>query len=318
MADCCTMNITLCLTDTKPEPWQAGLSAAFPDAQVSVWQAGAAPADYAVVWAPPQAFLDQQAGLRAIFNIGAGVDALMKSRLPAGVPVVRLDDAGMSVQMAEFVAHAVIRHFRELDGYEADVAQGKWSYRKPRLRSDFTVGVMGLGVLGQRVAQALRLFEFPVRGYSRSAKQVEGVECFSGPVGGEGFQAFLRGTRVLVCLLPLTPETENIIDRHTLAALAPGAYVINVARGAHLVEADLLEALARGQVAGATLDVFRTEPLPAGHAFWQHPQITVTPHTSARTLREESIAQIAGKIRALQAGAPLSTIAGVVNPERGY
>src|SRR5450830_944341 len=294
MADCCTMNITLCLTDTKPEPWQAGLSAAFPDARVSVWQAGAAPADYAVVWAPPQAFLDQQAGLRAIFNIGAGVDALMKSRLPAGVPVVRLDDAGMSVQMAEFVAHAVIRHFRELDGYEADVAQGKWSYRKPRLRSDFTVGVMGLGVLGQRVAQALRLFEFPVRGYSRSAKQVEGIECFSGPVGGEGFQAFLRGTRVLVCLLPLTPETENIIDRNTLAALAPG------------------------QVAGATLDVFRTEPLPAGHAFWQHPQITVTPHTSARTLREESIAQIAGKIRALQAGDLGDAIAGVVNPERGY
>src|SRR5450830_660802 len=280
MADCCTMNITLCLTDTKPEPWQAGLSAAFPDARVSVWQAGAAPADYAVVWAPPQAFLDQQAGLRAIFNIGAGVDALMKSRLPAGVPVVRLDDAGMSVQMAEFVAHAMIRHFRELDGYEADVAQGKWSYRKPRLRSDFTVGVMGLGVLGQRVAQALCLFEFPVRGYSRSAKQVEGIECFSGPVGGAGFQAFLRG--------------------------------------AHLVEADLLDALASGQVAGATLDVFRTGPLPAGHAFWQHPQITVTPHTSARTLREESIAQIAGKIRALQAGASLDAIAGVVNPERGY
>lgn len=177
---------------------------------------------------------------------------------------------------------------------------------------------MGLGVLGQRVAQALRLFEFPVRGYSRSAKQIEGVECFSGPVGGDGFQAFLRGTRVLVCLLPLTPETENIINGASLAALAPGAYVINVARGAHLVEADLLAALASGQVAGATLDVFRTEPLPAGHPFWQHPQITVTPHTSARTLREESIAQIAGKIRALQAGAPLSAIAGVVNPERGY
>lgn len=312
------MNITLCLTDTKPEPWKAGLQAAFPDARISSWQPGDPQADYAVVWAPPQAFLDHQPGLRAIFNIGAGVDALMKSRLPAGVPVVRLDDAGMSVQMAEFVAHAVIRHFRELDGYEADVALGKWSYRKPRLRSDFTVGVMGLGVLGQRVAQALRLFEFPVRGYSRSAKQIEGVECFSGPVGGDGFQAFLRGTRVLVCLLPLTPETENIINGASLAALAPGAYVINVARGAHLVEADLLAALASGQVAGATLDVFRTEPLPAGHPFWQHPQITVTPHTSARTLREESIAQIAGKIRALQAGAPLSAIAGVVNPERGY
>ena len=309
------MTLTLCLTDNRAEPWLAGFRALCPELQINAWEPGAPQADFGVVWAPPQAFLDEQAGLKAIFNIGAGVDALMKKRLPPGVPVVRLDDAGMSVQMAEFVTHAVIRHFRELDLYQADMAEGRWSYRKPRSRSGFSVGVMGLGVLGERVARALRVFEFPVRGYSRSPKQIDGVECFSGPVGGEGFQAFVQGLQALVCLLPLTAETEGIMNRDSLSRLAPGGYVINVARGGHLVEDDLIPLLDSGQLAGATLDVFRTEPLPAGHPFWRHPRINLTPHTSARTLRDESIAQILGKMQALQRGEP---IAGVVNPERGY
>src|SRR5438093_7515475 len=143
------MRITFCCTDTKAQPWLEGLRAALPGAVVELWTAGSVPADYAVVWAPPQQFFDEQTGLKGIFNIGAGVDALMKLRLPPGVPVVRLDDAGMSVQMAEYVCHAVIRHFREFDAYDADSARGQWSYRKPHRRVDFPVGVMGLGVLGQ-------------------------------------------------------------------------------------------------------------------------------------------------------------------------
>ncbi|MDP3346418.1 MAG: glyoxylate/hydroxypyruvate reductase A [Hydrogenophaga sp.] len=306
------MNITFCCTDTKAEPWLAGLRAAFPEATVDVWQPGAAQADVAVVWAPPQRFLDEQQALKALFNIGAGVDALLKLRLPPGVRVVRLDDAGMSVQMAEYVCHAVIRHFREFDGYEADVKAGKWSYRKPRDRKDFAVGVMGLGVLGERVARALRVFDFPVHGWSRTPKAIEGVFTHSGEVG---LETFLSASRVLVNLLPLTPDTQDILNRQTLGRLQPGGYLINVARGAHLVDADLLALLDSGHLAGATLDVFRTEPLPPEHPFWQHPQITLTPHTSARTLRDESIAQIAGKIRALEAGQP---IAGVVDAIRGY
>ncbi|MFE8647040.1 2-hydroxyacid dehydrogenase [Sphingomonas sp. NCPPB 2930] len=306
------MNITFCCTGTKAGPWIDGLRAALPDATVTEWAPGAPAADYAVVWAPPQAFLDEQTALRGIFNIGAGVDALMALRLPAGVPVVRLDDSGMAVQMAEFVTHAVVRHFREFDGYEADAAAGRWSYRKPRSRAEHPVGVMGLGVLGQRVAKALSGFEFPVRGWSRSPKAVEGVECFAGEAQ---FDDFLTGTRILVCLLPLTPETQDVMRRETLSKLLPGGYVVNVARGGHLVEDDLLALIDEGHLAGAALDVFRTEPLPAGHPFWTHPKVTVTPHTSARTLRDESIAQIAGKILALQAGRP---IAGVVEPGRGY
>ena len=307
-----TMRIAFCATGTKAEPWVEGLRKALPGDDVYEWTPGAPPADCGVVWTPPQAFLDDQPALKVLFNIGAGVDALLKLRLPAGLQVVRLDDAGMAVQMAEFVCHALIRHFRELDVYEHDIAEGKWSYRKPRERKDFPVGFMGLGVLGERVARAVAQFEFPVLGWSRSSKSIEGVSCFTGEAE---FDSFLSQTRVLVCLLPLTAATENIIDARVLSLLRPGAYVINVARGRHLVEEDLLVALESGHVAGATLDVFRTEPLPAAHPFWGHPKITITPHTSARTLRDETIAQIAGKVRALERGEP---IRGGVDPERGY
>ena len=306
------MKITFCCTDTTPGPWLAGLQAALPEAEVSLWQAGAPLADHAVVWAPPQQFFDEQTRLKGVFNIGAGVDALLKLRLPAQATLVRLDDAGMSVQMAEYVCHAVIRHFREFDAYQTDARSATWALRKPRPREDFSVGVMGLGVLGERVARALRLFEFPVNGWSRSAKSIDGVQSFT---GAGGLPDFLAATQVLVNLLPLTPDTRHLLNRATLSQLKPGAYVINVARGAHLVEDDLLALLDEGHLAGATLDVFNVEPLPPAHPFWLHPKITVTPHTSARTLRETSIAQIVGKIRALEQGAP---IAGMVDPVRGY
>ena len=306
------MKIAFCCSNTKAEPWLQGLRAAMPGASVSEWTPGATMADYAVVWAPPQRFFDEQAQLKGIFNIGAGVDALLKLRLPAHALLVRLQDAGMSVQMAEYVCHAVIRHFREFDGYEADIKAGLWSYRKPRLRADFPVGVMGLGVLGQRVAQALTGFDFRVTGWSRSGKVIEGVSCFA---GAAQLGDFLQASKVLVNLLPLTPDTQGIMRLETLSQLQSGGYVINVARGAHLVDDDLITLLDSGHLSGATLDVFRTEPLPAEHPFWRHSKITLTPHTSARTLRDETIAQIAGKIVALEAGQPID---GIVDQVRGY
>lgn len=306
------MIITVCCAKTKVSPWLDGLRAALPSASVSEWQPGAPPADYAVVWAPPQEFVDEQLQLKALLNIGAGVDALTALRIPPHIKLVRLDDAGMSVQMAEYVCHAVIRHFREFDGYEADVAAGKWSYRKPRIRAEFPVGVMGLGVLGERVARALKSFDFPVNGWSRSPKQIEGIQCFSGDTQ---FDEFLVKSKVLVCLLPLTADTRDIMRRESLLKLQAGGYIINVARGGHLVDEDLIALIDSGHLAGATLDVFRTEPLPPSHPFWQHPKITVTPHTSARTLREESIAQIVGKIKAMEQG---MAVAGIVEAQRGY
>lgn len=299
----------------EPEPWLAELRRAFPRATVQLWQPGTPPADYALVWAPPQQLLDEQPRLKALFNIAAGVDALLKLKLPAGVPVFRLDDAGMAVQMAEYVCQAVIRFYRELDAVEADSRAGRWQQRSPRLRQDFAVGVMGLGVLGQRVLGALRAFAYPLRGWSRTPHALDGVETFCGPAQ---WPQFLSGSRVLVNLLPLTPETENILDRRALMALPAGAYLINVARGRHLVDEDLLAALGSGHLAGALLDVFRQEPLPAEHPFWSHPRITVTPHTSARTLRRESLAQIIGKIDALETGAPPHSLGGWVRTEVGY
>ena len=311
------MKIVFCCTNTKAEPWLEGFRKALPGVDIWEWQAaqpGQAPklADHAVVWSPPQSFIDEQTQLQNVFNIGAGVDALLKLNMPASMNIVRLNDAGMSVQMAEYVCHAVIRHFREFDHYDKDAAVQRWSFRKPMLRADFAVGILGAGVLGSHVARALQMFQFPVNVWSRSPKHIDGVTSFSGTAQ---LPDFLKATRVLVNLLPLTPDTENILNQANLSQLQAGAYLINVARGKHLVEQDLLDLLATGHMAGATLDVFREEPLPAGHAFWQHPKITVTPHTSARTLRDESIAQIAGKIKAVYAG---QAIEGRVDKVRGY
>ena len=309
------MHIIYSSTDQDEAAWVPALQAALPGASVAQWAPGAPPADYAVVWKPPQQLLSEQSQLRAIFNTGAGVDALLQLQLPPGVPVLRLDDAGMAVQMAEYVCHALIRHFRELDAYEADTRAGTWQHRPPRRRADFPVGILGLGVLGQRVAQAVAQFDFAVNGWSRSAKSLPGVQCFA---GDEGLPAFLAASRVLVCLLPLTPDTDNLLNRAHLSLLQPGSYVINVARGAHVVDADLIALIESGHLAGATLDVFRTEPLPAQHPFWTQPQITITPHTSARTLRSESVAQIAAKIQAIESGTPPASLAGLVQPHQGY
>ena len=160
------MKVIYYSADQDAASWVPGLQAALPGASVQLWEPGAPSADYAVVWKPPQRLLDEQTDLKALFNTGAGVDALMQLRLPAGVPVIRLDDAGMSVQMAEYVCHTIIRHFREFGGYEADMHGGKWSFRKPCSRLDFPVGILGLGVLGERVAKAVVQFDFPVNGWS--------------------------------------------------------------------------------------------------------------------------------------------------------
>lgn len=301
------MNISICFTDIATAPWVASLRRALPEAAITVWSPGAASADYAIVWSPPQQFIDQQYNLQALFNIGAGVDNILRLRLPDDLRVVRLDDAGMSVQMAEYVCHTVIGYFRELN-HRPDV----WSYRKTRDRSDFAVGIMGAGVLGLRVVKTLQMLEYPINVYSRTAKEITGADCFS---GAQGLSEFLTKTRILVNLLPLTTETENILNSENLSKLLPGSYVINVARGAHLVDQDLISLIDSGHISGATLDVFRTEPLPDSHAFWHHPKITVTPHTAARILREESIRQIASKILDLEQN---QSVTGIVNRQLGY
>lgn len=305
------MRIIFCAA-TEPQPWLEALRQEFPQAQLAAWHSGAPPADYAVVWAPPQQFFDEQTQLKAVFNMGAGVDALLKRDIAPQLPLVRLNDAGMGVQMAEYVCHALIRHTRQFDVFEAQARTGQWHEPVPLERARYPVGILGLGVLGERVASAVAALDFPVLSWSRSPKQVAGVRSL---YGMDQLPAFLAQTRVLVNLLPLTPETENILNRNTLSQLQAGAYLINVARGRHVVEEDVLALLDSGQLVGATLDVFRTEPLPPAHPFWRHPRVTVTPHIAGRTILPETIAQIAAKIRSLEAGLPIE---GLVDRSRGY
>jgi glyoxylate/hydroxypyruvate reductase len=266
-----------------------------------------AEADIAVVWKPTQAFFDVHTRLSHVFAAGAGVDALLKLRLPASAQVVRLEDAGMGAQMAEYVSYGVLRFFREFDVYESQAQRRTWQAREPQRRSDWPVGILGYGALGQPVAQALQAMGFPVQAWARSAKPDAGVRVYT---GAQQLGEFLRATRVLVCMLPLTPETRHIIRAETLAQLPRGACLINVARGGHVHESDLIAALDSGHLQGALLDVCDTEPAPSDHPLWSQPRITLTPHIAAATLREESIAQIARKIGQLSRGEPITGVIG--------
>ena len=309
------MRILFHAIDANPAPWLADLQAALPDAALRTWQPGDdAPADYAVVWKPPAEMLRGRTDLKGIFNLGAGVDAILQlgDALPAGVPIVRLDDAGMGVQMAEYVSHAVLRYFRRFDQFAAQQREGQWRFAKPHEKASFSVGILGLGVLGSRIADALAPFGFPLHGWSRTQKNLAGVTCHA---CAAGFDAFMAASKVVVCVLPLTTDTADVLNAVALAKMPRGGYVINVARGAHLVEEDLLAAIGSGQIAGATLDVFRQEPLPADHPFWREPRISITPHIAAVTLRGDSVRQIGAKILRLEAG---QSVPGLVDIGRGY
>jgi glyoxylate/hydroxypyruvate reductase A len=309
------MRILLHRADGQIEPWVRDFAELLPQAEVVAWREDMQDAvcDYAVLWAPPAALLAQLAQVKAIFVAGAGVDAVLKfgDALP-DAPIIRLGDAGMGVQMAEYVVHAVLRYFRRFDDYEKQARRGLWAPLALPDKQDFTVGVLGMGKLGSRVLETLGHFGFPLRGWSRTQKHLDGVACFAGM---DSLDDFLAGTRVLVCMLPLTPDTTALLDRARLSRLPQGAYLINVARGAHVCEPDLLALIRAGHIAGATLDVFRNEPLPAPHPFWDEPRITMTPHIAAMTVRHDSVRQIAAKIALLENGAPVTD---VVDRNKGY
>jgi glyoxylate/hydroxypyruvate reductase A len=269
--------------------------------------------DYVAAWKPGPELFERIAPPRAIFNLGAGVDALLQlPNVPADVPVVRLEDAGMAAQMAQYVSLAVLAAHRRRDDYARQQRAREWRALPSVPARNFRVGLLGLGVLGGTCAAALRPFGYTLLGWSRTAREVPGVETFA---GDEGLGALLRQVQMLVCLLPSTPATRGILDRARLAQLPHGAHVVNVARGDLLVDADLLTLLDEGHLAGATLDVFHEEPLPAAHPFWHHPGIVLTPHVSAVTLVRESAEQVAAKIRQLERGEPVT---GIIDRQRGY
>lgn len=309
------MRILFYNADTQHDDiWLSSLRAALPHADIRTWHAGDHdPADYAIVWRPPAGVLQQRPGLKAVFNLGAGVDAILQlGALPANLPLIRIDDGGMAIQMAEYASHAVLRYFRRFDDYQRMARSGTWQPLTPFDKPDFGIGILGLGVLGARIADSLLHFGFPVHSWSRTTKNTPGVRSYA---GAQQLDAFLQASRVLICMLPLTAETSGILNRDTLSRLPRGSYLINVARGGHLIEADLLALIHEGHIAGATLDVFGEEPLAADHPFWREERISVTPHISALTIRAEAARQVAEKIVALERG---ETVAGTIDRSKGY
>ena len=313
------MRVVLSLPEDAEPYWLDLLRAALPAAQVSprLWgqpvDPDASTADYVVAYGRCETLFDEQRGMKAIFTLSAGVRHLLTlPNIPRDVPIIRLEDAGMAEQMVRYVLSAALRVVQHLDVYARQQREGRWEQHEPRSPPSVKAGVMGLGVIGAQVARALAAQGFAVRGYARSAKNVEGIAVFAGE---SRLDAFLDDLDFLVCVLPATPATDGILDKRTLSRLADGAHVVNIGRGAALVDDDLAALVATGKLGGATLDVFRKEPLPTDHPFWRRPEIVVTPHVSGLTVPDAAVAQIADKIMRLERGEPVS---GVVAFERGY
>lgn len=295
--------------------WLAELSAAMPDVSIRVWpQTGdVREIDYAFVWKYPPGLLASLPALKGVFSLGAGVESIIADpTIPAHLPVVRMVDPGLAAGMNEFVLMRVLHYHRQMPQHEANQRARRWERLVPPLAADRRVGILGLGQLGGMCARSLSRLGFDVAGWSRSPSRIEDIMTYS---GWAALPTFLSRTDILVCLLPLTPETENVIDRERLALLPRGACLINVARGQHVVDADLIAALDSGHLAGATLDTFREEPLPTDHPYWAHPKITVMPHVAAITQIKSAARTLAANIAALHRG---ETPAHVVDRARGY
>ena len=299
--------------------WEHELQKQLPDLTCSIWtsdmsSAELSRADYAIAWKPVGGALASLPNIKAIFSLGAGVDHLFSDPdLPKHLPITRVVDPNLTQRMTEYVVMHVLLQHRRHPYFLEQRQDGFWAkdYDQPAA-SDRTIGIMGLGELGLDSARSLARLGFNVRGWSRSAKQESVIETFA---GDEQLTQFLNGLDVLVCLLPLTASTQNIINMALLTQLPVGAYVINVARGAHLVERDLLSAIEMGHISGATLDVFRTEPLPSDHPFWREPRIMITPHNAADSDPRTISQLIVENIHRLEHGEPMNNL---VDAGKGY
>lgn len=285
--------------------WAKAIHALDPALDLRFWPdfGAAGEIDFVIVGSKAPGDLRQFANLRAIQSTWAGVNLLLGDvGLPPDRPLARMVDRGLTVSMTEYVVFHVLDHLREGPRLRAAQRAHRWLDVPQRSPQSLSVGILGLGVLGADVAAKLHALGFRLRGWSRSRKELPGVTCFA---GREQLTACLAGVELLICLLPLTDDTRGILDRAVFAALAPGAVLIHAARGAHLVEADLLAALEAGHLSRAVIDVFAPEPLPAGHPFWRHPAVTVTPHVAAITRAGTGAEDIVANYRRAMAGQPL-------------
>ncbi|MBN2720632.1 MAG: glyoxylate/hydroxypyruvate reductase A [Proteobacteria bacterium] len=309
------MSIMIVYPNGKTHRWVEALHAVDPALKVEVWPEISDPGkvSFALCWNQPPGVLRQFPNLKCISSLGAGVEHLLgDATRPASVPLTRLVDDDLKQFMAEYVMLGILEHLRRFEDYRRQQKLGKWARMQSRRISTMGVGLMGFGEIGRYVGYKLWDFGFKVHAWTRTPKQTDHLRVYSGI--GE-FDEFLKHADILVCLLPLTPETQNILNAKTFSRLPANAYLINVGRGSHLVEDDLLAALDSGRLSGALLDVFREEPLPQHHPFWRHGKITITPHVASVTNPESVCTQIVENYRRALAGMPLLN---PVNAERGY
>jgi glyoxylate/hydroxypyruvate reductase len=294
--------------------WKAALGAAMPDLEMRVWPEIGDPGeiDYALVWKPPAGMLAGLPNLKLVLSLGAGVDHIFADSQLPDVPVVRLVDPHMVEAMSEYILFQVLRLHRQDVTYMAQQRRGEWKEHVQPNAGERRVSFLGFGMFASDAARKLKALGFDVAGWSRTEKRLPGIACFHGE---SGLETLLARTDILVCLLPLTAETEGILSAHLFARLPRGAAILNAGRGPHLVEADLIPALDSGQLSAAVLDVFRSEPLPKDHPFWRHERIIVTPHVAAATNPGTAALIVADNIRRAREGRSLLN---VVDRERRY
>jgi glyoxylate/hydroxypyruvate reductase A len=294
--------------------WARQFAEQAPEVPFRMWPDVGDPAAvrYLATWTLPADLATTFPNLQVIFCVGAGVDQLDLSQVPAEIPVVRMIEPGLVEGMVEYATLAVLALHRHWPAYIAQQRERRWQTLPIRTAPARRVGVMGLGVLGQAVLAKLRGFGFRCAGWGRKSREIEGVECYA---GDDALDAFLARTDILVCLLPLTDATRGILGRRVFDALPNGAAIVNVARGGHLVSDDLLRALDAGKLSAAILDVTDPEPLPVDHPLWSHPKVIVTPHVASQSQPESSAAAVLENIRRHRRGEPL---VGLVDRSRGY
>jgi glyoxylate/hydroxypyruvate reductase len=315
------MSAFLFVTPTwNGQSWASLLRRAMPGRDVRVWPDCGNPEDvhYVAAWLPPPHVVSSFRNLKVIFSLGAGVDAILSDpTLPPLAPIVRVNDPDLTMRMSEHVVMHVLMHHRQQLRLLANQRAHVWDGFEQHAASALRVGIMGLGVLGADAARKIAMLGFPTAGWSRSRKSIEGVECFAGE---SEKNAFLARTDVLVCLLPATAETDGILNAGLISKLSRSGpfaapVLINAGRGRQQVEADILEALNTGALHGASLDVFRKEPLPPDSPFWDHPKLLLTPHSAADSDPETICRYVAQQVGAFEATGALSNL---VDRQKGY
>jgi glyoxylate/hydroxypyruvate reductase A len=306
----------LFLSEADPaEEWRRALLGEMPELDFRAWPGDVGDPediDLALAWCPEPGELSRYPNLKAILSLGAGIDAMINDKTLPDLPLARMVDPSLTRMMADYVLLASLRHHRNFDLFEREQREGRWTFAFPKLVGDRTVGILGLGVLGTAAAETLRDFGFQVRGWSRTPKSLDGVTSFH---GRDQLQSFLAGAEILVCLLPLTSDTEGILNAELFSALPNGAAIVNVGRGRHLIEGDLVDALASERVSAATLDVFETEPLPAASPLWRSDRVLITPHVASYCDPKSAAKGVVENIRRVRADKPPLN---QVDRQRGY